>query len=311
MKNFIILFFTIISIPITYTQDRVIIEDGENICDKLNIVLADYDVICLTIRSNKGPAYTTVKIDCPLVLGEGKKLIVPSRTKILLEGDAEIKLNGEGASIVGEHVETSQIIVGDNGPLVLEGCNNCTLSEISVIGDGDNTTIEIDENSDGSTVNSVKVEEAGTGIVVKSDNNTFTDLQFQKVAIDLSDCEADDNDDAAVKLMEANYNSFTNIIHTRSQGAISVFLDGKCDYNEIMNLSTEQEKDEGASIDCLTANDPALYINNSDSYGNIVITNFNHGKTVLNGQGTICQNNTITDITGCINQNITIDCPEE
>ena len=92
------------------------------------------------------------------------------------------------------------------------------------------------------------------------------------------DCLPLNNNDKAAVIMKGDNNSFTNVNHTRSIGAISFDFIDACVGNQILNLSVEQEDSP-----CL---DPALLVRfPGQCSGNYIVTNYNRARNFLAGAG--------------------------
>jgi hypothetical protein len=186
------------------------------------------------------------------------------------------------------------------------GCNGCSISDVMIGVEASNRdnpvdaiAIDIVENSGPVEVSSVNIQNVQKGIVVKSNGNTFSDLQIINVADDRDDCDPSDNTSAAIELVNSSNNKINNLMHRLSPGAITVWLNGDCNENELLNITVEQERLPGELI-CL---DPSVYIPNINVFGNTVFGNYNGGTTYLgsNNQnfGTFCNNNTVYEIEDC------------
>ncbi|NNE27037.1 MAG: hypothetical protein HKN09_09360 [Saprospiraceae bacterium] len=317
MKRLIIVLSIIIAI-VPYVASQIEVFPNENICDKIKDAFENEDVVCL-MRANPLNNWYLLRLhNCDdVVIGQDQELILPSLVQIQLSGNSDFTLTGNG-KITGEHFQTTQIVIKDdkhdNAVINMELCNGCRVSDLTIRGDSlgvGSTGIDIGDNSNNNEMDAVKMQNIKNGMTVSGDNNLFTDLQFFAVAIDKNNCDASINDDSAIRLESSNSNSFTNVLHTRSHGAISFLLQGECDDNTIIGLSVEQEESHCAG----GAKDPAVFIDDSMCSGNVFLTNYNGARTEVdnNIKSTICQNNTILDqsseFANCEGASL-VECPE-
>jgi hypothetical protein len=114
---------------------------------------------------------------------------------------------------------------------------------------------------------------------VESSCNTFSDLTFFNVGtVNDGDCLPLNNNDKAAVILKGDNNSFTNVNHTRSIGAVSFDFIESCNGNQILNLSVEQEDSP--------CEDPSLLVRfPGQCSGNYIVTNYNGATNVLPGAG--------------------------
>jgi len=235
-------------------------------------IMHDYD----SPESRKWQYFYTLR--CRIKIREGQTLNIPTGMVIELEDGGGFDLSGNG-SIVGDNYARSKITNDGIGPAITMGghgpdadkCQGCHVSDISIEGKGDPLRadgITITEGSEMNDVSSVRFAGLENGIRVEGNCNTFSDLSFFQVAIDRDDCIATWDDPTAVLIYAAHQNTFTNINHTRSIGAISVKLELVSTNNRVLNLAVEQEDSP--------CSDPAIYVTRgSQSIWNYFVTNFN------------------------------------
>ncbi|MDA8692865.1 hypothetical protein N9L92_02300 [Saprospiraceae bacterium] len=216
-------------------------------------------------------------LNCRIEIGEGQTLNVPTGMIIKLEGDGGFFLSGNG-SIKGDNYTRSVIHNNTDAPAIIFGgdyksnvddphCNNCLVSDIKIQGKADG--ILINEGSELNEVTSVFFQDLENGIINKGNCNQFNDLAFFKVAAS-RDCKPQTDDGAAIKIVNSDGNTFTNINHTRSPGAVSLWLNGVCVGNKVLNLSVEQEQSHCGALD------PAIYVDRGRSSRlNYIVSNFN------------------------------------
>lgn len=324
MKN-ILLSILFVFIYIGATKAQIVVDNGEDICDKLKSALASPGFICFVKSDpNISEFYDLYLDNCDELpsIGTGTELRIPGLT-ILHLSDTELILEGDG-KLTGENYFTSRIVIedceeeggeiegqGSCSAVVLNNCMGCEVSDLtftSATEEGE-LGVQIDEDSEDNTFNSVKFEELKNGLLVEGDNNNFYDLQFFNVATDF-DCTADDNDEYGIKLVSSNSNEFINILHTRSPGATTVLFDGVCNNNTLISVSVEQEQESNLPM----CTEKAIYINSTDCTGNVITTNYNDASTYIksgstNDENIICGQNSISDLDNC--QAVSLpNCPE-
>lgn len=312
MKIYIIIFlFFILGKESVFSQ--TLINDGDAIC---NLLMNEFgvngingpNVVCLWIENqnvdNNGNILpTVVTLDCEITIGDDQELLIPNNTEISLTGNGKITLNGNG-KITGEQINGSKITNETSGVTInLTDCMGCKISNLNVTG-GENATgkdgITIDENSSGNEIDNVKIDRLENGILIKSDGNFFTDIQFERVGGN-TECDPRLGPlNYGIKIENSNSNEFTNILHTKSPGAITLWLNEECDENIASNITVEQEGSDCPKLPI--GGDPSLFVDSDDSSGNFIITNFNGGRIFL--QTTSCdpvKQNTVVPRPNCNN----------
>jgi len=239
----------------------------------------------------------TVDLDCDITIGTDQVIKVPMGLSVNLVGTSQFNLTQNG-KIKGEQFKRSRITKTGQGPSIsLNDCHECEVENLNLLGENiiPNLTngISIDSNSTNNKIDAVTMQNLGTGILVAGSCNTFADLQFFNVGSDLDDCFANDNNNAAVHVNNSSQNHFTNIVHTSSPGAISLWLNGECDLNVCLNLTMVQEFSECFEV---RGGDPALYVDSGDLCdSNYIATNYNNGLSLIqNSRDTFSVYNTVT-----------------
>jgi len=296
------------------TQSFIEIQDGTRIdCATLNNLLVANNTVCL-IKSEPTTDLITVRIiddensgpnPCDAVnISTDQELRIPANVNIILRNGKSFNMSGAGR-ITGEHVGTSTITIGpddnlDSEELVaidMENCTGCEVSNVTITksnNEDNGTGIVVDETSSGNEISSVKFENIESGILVRGSANTFNDLEFFQLGTDSLDCDPVNNENIlAIKMEGASQNEFVNVLHTRSPGAVTFWIEGLSNDNTILNVSVEQENSH-----CTILLDPSIYIENPAITGNIITTNLNHGTVIVNNNQTelLCGQNSISSL---------------
>ena len=325
-----IIFIACLALQYSYVLcQNIIVQPGANeiTCSELQQMLDQYGTVCIIKDfSTQSNIEFFLNIDedvCNTInIGDGQVLRIPANMDIKLRDENSFVLSGNG-QISGTHFATSTIGVSPNGgeentAVKMENCQGCEISNLTIQSNfedpngGATTGLEIvGEEDDSAVVNMVKFEDLDFGISVNGDNNEFSDIQFRKVAIKTdrdSGCMPEDDDPSAIVMTNSNSNTFNNITHTDSEGAITLKMDGSCSLNEIYNITLEQD---GPSC---SIGEPSVYIiTELDTNGdilftnNILNTNLNNGRVILNvtnsngsnDQDLICASNLITYFPNC------------
>lgn len=306
MNKLLLLVITMLSCSL-YAQHEIIIDITDprvsryDMTDEFCAALIDplVDEICFRTQGTRRDIITVVINDCVggIVL-EDKTISIPNL--FTLEVSNTILVTGENSKIEGDNINGSKIFLNSTHriPAVyLDGCDDCELTDISIIGNEDNdgdTGIIISPSSPGCDIESVSFRELNTGIKVVSNGNYFSGLDFHKVATDNDDCDADIGDGVGLWLCGVDGNVLENLIHTRSPGAITLRIDTGCKNNVLQGISLEQE---GTHCGGGTVGDPSIFFNDiafGGTTGNVIIANMHNVGLGLRGNDcAYCFNNTL------------------
>lgn len=274
-----------------YSQTNIVIEMIPGIteytmppefCDAL---LNDDTDICITTNGSVRARITVIVEGCIIDL-ENKTLQIPNL--IDLQINDPITMSGK-STLKGDNISGSRIIFTgsrDESAVVLDNCQNCDIKDLEIQGTGNETGILITEGSNNNDINDIAMKELRYGIIIRGDNNDFSDLDFYIVAADPDNCVALTDDGVAIWLSRADDNNLRNAVHTRSPGAITLRVDDDCHNNIMESISVEQERPVGE-----THCDPSLFFNITAAdqvTGNYFLTNLNVVNNGLAGNN-ICQ----------------------
>ncbi len=249
-----------------------------------------HDRVCL--KPNSDIYTTTVEIEQSIDIPAGKQLHIQAGLRLRLENGASVNLTGEGASLMGDNHGNSIIEkVGSGSAVNLSDCQGCEISNLQIRGtneeldgigegpgiviDGSNST---NEEGDHVELSSLTVSNfLGDGVVINANGVTCKNLNLFRVASD-GDCIGETGF-AGIHLEGASNCELTNIVHTRSGGAVTLRLSGNANNNQGINITVEQEGGACRDKDDNTLNgDPSLHVHNDNCVsGNYIIMNLNSG----------------------------------
>lgn len=281
----------------------IFLSGGEEIGDDLIAALANSDKVCFRVNPTKN--FITVTLNKRVDIVDNEVNFGP-RVQIDLIDDGAFSMSGT-STLVGENMGGTRIFKSTPGPSVsMESCSNCIVEDIQLTGKHSKankddpptsgaSALNIDSTSSDCEVNNVQVTDFDIGIVVEGNSNVIRNLHFSKVAIDSLDCLPTHDDNYAVLLLNCDDNNVDGIMHRLSPGAISVKFVGPCNRN-LVSITTEQEKSPCGT----NPSDPALYIPDSASMSNNILTVVLNGGTVhIDGSTTsimtFCEKNTINN----------------
>lgn len=254
----------------------------------IDVMLNDPNVRICFDKDDQLRAHATYNGDMTL----SNNQILSIRNYMTLHVSGSIILN-DNASIIGENHGSSRINQLNDGATTIVTGSSTIIRDIQIRADRhpvtkerptDVTGINVTEETTNSEISSVTFRDIETGMIVDGDGNNFYDLQFFNVATDASDCDPD-NDDGAAIFLHGDSNSFVNLFHSRSPGAVTVWWGYSASNNELINISVEQE----ANPNCTQRgfSDPAIvipgYVEEKQPYlsGNSMIENFNGAGIVF------------------------------
>jgi len=300
--------------------------------DELNTALNIRDVKRICLKPASENYFTRIRTDEDIVIRNGKELFIQNGFILVLPRGVDLTLT-DNSSLRGDSHGGSRILKQGKGTAVkLEDCVGCSVSNVGIYGeDGKGASaISIDENSVSTEDEPIEVSNvtirdfSEDGIVIEADGVICSNLEITDVAGDEDDCLGSSGY-SGVHLKGASNCTITNIVHTRSPGAVTLRLSGVSNNNRAENITVEQESthcrfNEEDQPDA--EGDPSLYISNEECvFGNYFVMNLLSGY-VYDIEDSTCSDqfcNTNTVIAGqrsaavfddCNGANNSANCPE-